>query len=183
MLILDFSRNFDSVKFIVNNEFTATENFQAHKEVFKAFGDLYAHTSQRIYFFSNDSVTNQPIQEEYKKYGEPELNEPHYMAFTFWLHPMADLGKSAQKGIGYDSDCSTVQEIKENKQFWISPYPVLDSHEPTHLYENGRLFSHSGMPLWFVHMLSNIHDFTFNIDCNDFFSMNIVSFLIFIFLK
>ena len=155
---------FDSVKFVVNNEFTATENFQATKEVFKAFGDLYAHTSQRIYFFSNDSVLNQPIQEEYKKYGEPGLNEPHYMAFTFWRHPIADLGKSAQKGIGYGSDWSTVQEIKENQQFGNTPYPVLDFHEPTHLYEDGRLFSHSGMPLWLVHMLSNIHDFTFNRD-------------------
>ena len=125
---------------------------------------MYAHTSQRIYFFSNDSVLNQPIQEEYKKYGEPELNEPHYMAFTFWRHPIADLGKSAQKGIGYGSDWSTVQEIKENQQFGITPYPVLDFHEPTHLYEDGRLFSHSAMPLWLVHMLSNIHDFTFNRD-------------------
>jgi hypothetical protein len=155
---------FDSVKFVVNDEFTATENFQATKEVFKAFGDLYANTSQRIYFFSHDSVLNQPIQEEYKKYGEPGLNEPHYMAFTFWRNPINDLGKSAQKGIGYGSDWSTVQEIKENHPFGNTPYPVLDFHEPTHLYEDGRLFSHSGMPGWFVHLLSNIHDFTFNRD-------------------
>jgi hypothetical protein len=86
------------------------------------------------------------------------------MAFTFWRNPINDLGKSAQKGIGYGSDWSTVQEIKENHPFGNTPYPVLDFHEPTHLYEDGRLFSHSGMPGWFVHLLSNIHDFTFNRD-------------------
>ena len=78
-------------------------------------------------------MTNQPIQEEYKKYGEPWLNEPHYMASTFWRHPINDLGKRAQKGIGYGSDWSTAQELKENHQFGSTPYPVLDFHEPTSL--------------------------------------------------
>ncbi len=156
--------SFDSIKFIAPSDFIGTEAFKAQKEVYKAFGDLYGNTSQRIYFFSNDATTNQPIQEDYNKYMDPNLSEPHYMAFSFHKHPVNDLGKRANKGIGYGSEWKTIKEMKDNHPFGADMFPVIDFHEPTHLYEDGRLFSHSGMPLWFVHMLSNIHDFTFNRD-------------------
>ena len=156
--------SFDSIKFIAPSDFIGTEAFEAQKEFYKAFGDLYANTSQRIYFFSNDALTNQPIQEDYNKYMDPNLSEPHYMAFSFHKHPVNDLGKRANKGIGYGSEWKTIKEMKDNHPFGGDVFPVIDFHEPTHLYEDGRLLSHSGMPLWFIHMLSNIHDFTFNRD-------------------